>query len=54
MVETRKVMRQVLMLFNSSSQKRHDAMILGDRPKPLRRPFNPMSHVGTHAQQSSL
>lgn len=28
--------------------------VRGDRPETLRRCFNPMSHVGTHAQQSSL
>ncbi len=28
--------------------------VRGDHPETLRRCFNPMSHVGTHAQQSSL
>jgi hypothetical protein len=41
-------------LFKFVQPERNDAMKLGDRPKTLRRPFNPMSHVGTHAQQSSL
>src|SRR5882724_4441916 len=35
-------------------RKANGAMLSGDRPKTLRRRFNPMSHVGTHAQQSSL
>lgn len=50
------VKRVLLVCIENSnrSQKNKQRNARGDRPIAVRRCFNPMSHAGTHAQQSGL